>query len=129
MKNKMIVITLFIILIIPGFSVLGINDQTYNENTISNETRFINPHLYSDSTNSLKITQNNEEGWQYDPETGRWCTDFPAILLNFSLLWELEIPGVYELFLTFIHDYAFNYYYYYSLLSDCYCYSKYFSTC
>ena len=117
MKNKIVVITLFIILIIPCFSVFGFSDKTNYENIITNETESVNHHIISVldkySTNALKIMQNNEEGWQYDQNTGQWCTEFPAILLNFSLIWELEIPGVYELFLTFIHDYDFNYYYYF----------------
>jgi len=93
MIKKIIGIIFFIIMITPIFSAMEIVDNNYKENDFI----IITP------------TEILMEGWEYSG--GVFCADFPAINVNFSLVWRIDTNGIFNLFLIFTHEYQFEYYF------------------
>lgn len=92
MLKKLIVI-LFSMFLIPIFSGMEIENNNITEDSLI----IINP---------TEIIYN---GWNYSG--GIFCADFPAILVNFSLVWRIDTNGIYNLYLIFTHEYDFEYYF------------------
>lgn len=67
------------------------------------------PISYNNELNIILPTMKNTDTWNYSH--GVFCADFPAIPVNFSLVWRLDTSGVYFLYLIFTHEYDFKYYY------------------
>jgi len=77
----------------------------------------VDPHAYDfeDFTCCEPATMDNwctktlhyGQYWEFvDPE---WCTTFPAVPINDALVWTTEIADAYEAYLTFTHEYDFDY--------------------
>lgn len=121
MKKKIVGIFVCAILIASAPPAMGyINDHLITENEflmegieirpefITNEVS--NPHyLYDNQVHILVPSEELGHGWNYS--NGVFCADFPALPVDFALVWKLDTSGIFALYLIFSHEYDFQYYY------------------
>ena len=121
MNKKIIGIFVCTILILIASNAIGcISDHLIVENEFLKEGIEIRPEfitnelsnsnqLYNNQINILVSSEKLGNGWNYT--NGEFCADFPAIPVNFSLVWRLDTSGIFFLYLVFSHEYDFQHYY------------------
>jgi len=120
MKKKIVgifVCTIFIAYTLPAMGYIS-DHLIENEFLIGNieiRPEFIineenNPHYLYDNQVYISASP-GEFGYEWSYSNGVFCADFPALSVNFSLVWRLDTSGIFAVYLVFSHEYEFQYYY------------------